>query len=146
MTAENMYHNRDVIRQFGWVSLCELGCTGVMLGVYALLGRFTLRVLLGGLLGAGLSVLNFLLLSMAVSRAADRAESEASAQATMSVRGSAAGRMLLILAVLVLAFKAGICEPLPALLPLLFLQLCVNLVGFFRRDSNKTDKDGEILK
>ena len=141
-----MFHNKDVIRQIGMVAICELACVALMLAVYALLGRFDTKVLIGGLLGGGLAIANFLLLSMAVARAADQAmESGEAAKATLSIRSSAAFRLLAIAASLFLAFRAELCEPIAALLPLIFLQLCINLVGFFRKDK-QSDKDGEITK
>lgn len=130
-----MYHNKDVIRQFAMVALCELVCVALMLAVYALLGRFSTKVLAGGLLGGGLAIANFLLLSMAVTRAADRAEQTGeTAKATMSIRSSATLRLLGIALILILVLRAGLADPLASVLPLLFLQLSIHLVGFFRKD------------
>lgn len=134
-----MFRNRDVIRQIGRVSLGEIVCVGIMLGVYALLGKCTLQVLWGALLGGGLAIANFVLLSMAVVWAADRAEQTGEAQrATLSVRASAVFRLLGMAVVLILAFRAGFCDPLAALLPLLFAQLSLNVVEFFRKDGEKS--------
>ena len=130
-----MYHNKDIIRQFGMVALCELVCVALMLVVYALLGRFGTKVLIGGLLGGGLAIVNFLLLSISVARAADRAEQTGeAAKATLSIRSSAVFRLLGIAVILIFVLRAELADPLAALLPLIFLQLCINLVGFFRKD------------
>lgn len=133
-----MLHNRQVIRQVALVALVELIWVALMLGVYALLGRFTSLVLRGALLGGGLAILNFLLLSMAVSRAADQAEQTGEvARATMSIRASAVFRLLGIGVILILVLRAKLCDPLAAVLPLVFLQLSINLVGFLRKDGEK---------
>ena len=130
-----MEQNREVIRQFGWVSLAEVVCVGLMLAVYGLLGDFSGKVLFGALLGAALAIGNFLLLSLAVVRAIDRAaQTDEAAKATISIRSSALFRLLVIAGTLILALKAGVCEPLPALLPLIFMQLCIRGIGFFRKD------------
>lgn len=83
-----MFHNKAAIRQVLWVLLGETVCTVLMVGVFALLNRFSVRVLLGAGIGLTLSVLNFLFLSIGVSRAADKAENGQSEQA-------AAGRVWL---------------------------------------------------
>ena len=67
-----MFHNRDIMKQIGFVALGEALGTGIMLGVFALLGRFSLKVLWGGLIGAALALGNFIALCISVSRLADR--------------------------------------------------------------------------
>ena len=130
-----MNRNQDVIRQFLLVSLVEIICVALMLGVYALMEKFTREVLIGGLLGGILSIANFLFLSMAVSRAADQAmESGDSAKAALSIRSSSMTRLLGIAAVLFLSFRAGICDPVAALLPLIFLRFSMMIAGFFFKD------------
>ena len=48
----------------------------VMFAVFAALGYWELTVLWGGLIGGGLSLANFLLMSVGVNAAADRAEQQ----------------------------------------------------------------------
>ena len=50
-------------------------CVGVMIGVFALLGYYDVSVLLGGIAGGVLAVLNFFFMAIIVNLAADRAES-----------------------------------------------------------------------
>ena len=52
----------------------ELIATGLMLGVFALLGKWSVQVLLGGLAGLVLACLNYLLLAVSVDLAAKKAE------------------------------------------------------------------------
>ena len=131
--------NKDVIRQFVRVALGEVVCVAIMLLVYVVLGYFTLKVLWGALLGGALAILNFLFLSMAVTRAADRAVRTGNAQgATLSIQASAVFRLLGMGAVLVLAFRAKLCDPLAALLPLLLAQLSINLTEYFRKDGEES--------
>ena len=133
-----MFRNRDVIRQVGCVALGEVVCVALMLLVYALLGQFTAMVLRGALLGCLLAILNFFLLSVVVTRAADRAASTGeSARAAFSVQFSAVWRLLGMAAILIAVFRAGLCDPVAALLPLLFIQASIYLTEFFRRDGEK---------
>ena len=109
-----------------------------MMIVYAVLGRWSVMVLRGALLGCMLAILNFFLLSVVVTRAADRAATTGDAAgATLSVRFSAVWRLLGMAVILIVAFRAELCDPVAALLPLLFIQLSINLTEFFRRDGEK---------
>ena len=83
--------NKEAIAQVGRIAVGEAICVGLMLAIYCLLGRFTVKVLIGGLLGGSLAVLNFLFLSIAVTRAADRALQGEAAKATASVQAPCGG-------------------------------------------------------
>ncbi len=131
-----MYHNRAAIGQVLRVAAGEIVCVALMLGVYALLGRMTLPVLLGALFGAAASVLNFLALSMTVSRAADRAEAGEAEKAKLSVQGSSVVRLIVLAAAYVLVLSAKVCDPLAAILPLLFTQVSLNVTEYFRKDGD----------
>lgn len=130
-----MLHNRAVIRQVGLIALCEAVCVAVMLLVYAVIGKFSLPVLWGGLLGGGLAALDFLFLSITVARAADRAEATGeTAKAKLSIQSGSAVRLLLLALILIGALKLELCDPIAAVLPLLFPRLCIVLLEFFRKD------------
>ena len=134
-----MFKNEDVIRQVGRVALGEVVCVAIMLGVYAALGYFTLKVLWGALLGCLLAILNFLFLSIAVIRAIDQATTTGqAAKAKLSVQSSAGIRLIAIAAVLFFDFHADVCDPIAALLPLLFMQISMNVIEFFRKDGEKS--------
>ena len=130
-----MFHNKEAIRQILRVLAGEAACVALMLGVYGLIGRFSRQVLLGALIGGVLAMLNFLLLSVTVSRAADRAETTGEAvKARVSVEVMALVRLLLLAVLYILILKSGACDPIAAILPLLFLQLSIVLTEFFRKD------------
>ena len=130
-----MFHNKEAIRQILRVLAGEAACVALMLGVCGLIGRFSRQVLLGALIGGALAMLNFLLLSVTVSRAADRAETTGEAvKARVSVQVMALVRLLLLAVLYILILKSGACDPIAAILPLLFLQLSIVLTEFFRKD------------
>ena len=84
------------------VMLGELLLTGMMLGVYALIGRFSAKVLWGALLGAGAVLLNFSVMIFALLKAEKRGSPE---KGQLYVKATYALRMLLLAAVLIVALK-----------------------------------------
>lgn len=135
-----MQKHRDVLCQTGRLAVALVICVGCMLGIYGLLGRFTSSVLLGAVLGSVLAIGNFLSLSITVSNALDRAARDQDPQrAQLSIQASSVVRLLVLAAIYILLFRAQICDPVAALIPLLLAQAALKLVEFFRKD----DKGGD---
>ena len=44
----------------------------------------------------------------------------------------------------ILLFRAKLCDPVAAILPLLFAQVCIKLIEFFRKEPTKDKKDGDL--
>ena len=112
------------------VMLGELVLVGIMLGVYALLGRLTGKVLAGAALGAGAVLLNFAVMIFALLGAEKRGTPE---KGQLYVRATYALRMLLLAAVLILALKTELFDPLATALPLCFQPVAVWLFELFRK-------------
>ena len=125
-----MQKHQDILQQVGRMALATAGCSAIMLAIYAVVGRFTTAVLLGGLLGTVIAVGNFLALSITVSNALDRAAAG---------DNSSVVRTAILAVIYVLLFHAKVCDPLAALLPLLFAQAAIKLIEFFRKDSKGGD-------
>ena len=141
-----MQKNRDVLRQVGGLAVALLVCIAVMLAVYALLGRLDRLVLLGAVFGWILAVGNFLSLSITVSNALDRAANGGSPQkAQLEIQTSSVVRPVILVIIYILLFRAELCDPLAAILPLLFAQVCIKLIDFFRPDPQAAQKtkDGD---
>ena len=134
-----MQKHQDILQQVGRMALATAGCSAIMLAIYAVVGRFTTAVLLGGLLGTVIAVGNFLALIITVSNALDRAAAGDSAKACMSIQSSSVVRTAILAVIYVLLFHAKVCDPLAALLPLLFAQAAIKLIEFFRKDSKGGD-------
>lgn len=132
-----MLHNDAAIRQFFKIAALVAALTAIEVGVYALLGRFSLDVLWGAVFGMAASCANFLALTVTVSRAADRAESGDPMKARAAVQGSTALRLLVLLAVYVVVLKLTTLDALASVLPLVFVQISISLYEFFRRDGEK---------
>ena len=133
-----MLHNDAAIRQFIRIALGVAALTALEIGVYALLGRFSVDVLLGALFGMAVSCANFLALTVTVSRAADRAEGGGDPiKARAAVQGSSVLRLLVLAAVYILVLKLTTLDPLAAVLPLVFVQISISLFEFFRKDGER---------
>lgn len=140
-----MQKHRDIFQQCSRLAVAVALCIAAMLAVYALAGYFTNAVLLGALIGFVLAMGNFLSLSITVSNAMDRAANGGSPQkAQMEIQTSSVVRPVVLVIIYILLFRAKLCDPVAALLPLLFAQVSLKLIEFFRKDEpNKAKKDGE---
>ena len=112
------------------VMLGELLLTGIMLAIYALIGRFSLKVLWSAGLGAGAVLLNFTVMILALLQAEKRGSPE---KGQLYVRATYALRLVLLAAVLILALKSKVFDPLATALPLCFQPIAVWLFELFRK-------------
>ena len=129
-----MQKHRDVLQQASRLAVAVALCIAAMLAVYALTGHFTNAVLLGALIGFVMAMGNFLSLSITVSNAMNRAANGGSPQkAQLEIQTSSVVRPVIL------------CDPLAAILPLLFAQFCIKLIDFFRPDPQAAQKtkDGD---
>lgn len=135
-----MRKHSDILQQVGRLTAALVVCVVIMLGVYALLGNFSQPVLVGALLGTVLAIGNFISLSITVSNALNRAARDKDPQrAQLSIQASGVVRLLVLAAIYILLFRAKVCDPVAALLPLLLAQAVLKLVEFFRNDEEGGD-------
>lgn len=133
-----MFRNSSEIKQFLRVSVWELACVAIMFCVYAFIGKLTAKVILGGVFGMIISLANFLLLTIAVTRASEKAANGGDPiKAKLAVQSSSIYRLLGIGVIYIVVLKAGVCDPIAAILPLPFVQISINLMEFFHRDGDK---------
>ena len=139
-----MQKHRDVLQQASRLAVAVALCIAAMLAVYALIGRFTNAVLLGALIGFVMAMGNFL--SLSISNAMNRAANGGSPQkAQLEIQTSSVVRPVILVIIYILLFRAELCDPLAAILPLLFAQFCIKLIDFFRPDPQAAQKtkDGD---
>ena len=108
-------------------------CTGIMFGIYALLGYFSIKVLLGGLVGAAAAVANFFFMAVAVSLAADKAQQQDVEGGQKLIKGAYPIRLLLLAVVLFACGKSGYFNILALVLPLAFVRPVLTVAEFFRK-------------
>ena len=124
---------RQVYRELKLFALGELLILALVCGGFALLGKWSGKVLAGALTGAGLAMLNYALMALGVFKAAEKAEAgdPASGQRTMTL--SMLGRYLLMIAVLVIGAKSGRCDVIAMVIPLALSRLILYAAELFRR-------------
>ena len=93
-----------------------------MFVVYAIMGRMTLGVALGGLIGGAYGILNFFMLGMTIQKAS-RETDEMMARAR--IRSSYSMRMMGALIIGVIAFAIPFVDGLPCIIALLFPRITI---------------------
>jgi hypothetical protein len=122
-----------VLLQTGVVALGEAIGVAAMIGIFALLGNFDNRVLLGGIVGGIVAILNFFVMVIGVNIAADKAEKQNVAGGQATIKGSYALRMIGMVVVLFAFAKSGLCNVIALVVPLIFVRFTLTLQEFFRR-------------
>ena len=122
-----------VLKQTAVILLGQMIGLAAMYGVYALLGKFSLSVLLGGIVGALLAAGNFFFMAVIATLAADRAENQDVVGGQKLMKSSYPIRILVLAVLLILLAKSGYFDVLALVLPLLFVRPTVSIAEFFRK-------------
>ena len=122
-----------VVKQTLIVLLGEAVGLVLMFAVYALLGKFGISVLLGGLIGAFLAGANFFFMAMIATLAADRAEQQDVAGGQKLLKSSYPIRILVLAGILILCAKSGYFDVIALALPLAFVRPTLTIQEFFRK-------------
>ena len=134
MTRRNKMDSRKlVLHETAIIAAGIIVCTAVMFGVYALLGYFTRKVLLGGIAGSILSILNFFFMAIGACQASDVASGQDVRRGKLIMKSSYATRLLVVFVILFALITSGLCEIVPSVLPLVFIQPVVFVTNFFRK-------------
>ncbi len=146
MQKKNMPVSEILFLIFG-----EAAVSLVVAAVYLLLERFSYKVVTGACLGTLVTVLNFVILSIAVNRAVDKVMAEkgnkdmteeeaatfaAEHQAVIqrAVQGSYLIRQILMLGILVLAFVLDWFDVIATIVPLLMFRPLITVHGLLKKD------------
>ena len=122
-----------VLRQTGVVALGETMGVAAMIGIFALLGAYDSRVLLGGIVGGAVAVANFFVMAIGVNMAADKAENQDVKGGQATIKGSYALRMIGMAVILFAFARSGLCNVIALVVPLIFTRFTLTLQEFFRR-------------
>ena len=118
--------------------LCgQVVCVAAMCGLFALIGKFDWRVLLGGIVGGLISVFNFFFLAISADKAADQAVAQNVKGGTTTIRLSYGLRFALIFVILFAFAKSGLCNVFALAIPLAFAQPILMVTEFFRKAGEK---------
>lgn len=134
-----MDSRKIVFRETAVVAIGEVICVGVMLGVFALLGKFDQTVLLGGIVGGLLTTMNFFFMAIGASLAADKAAEQNVNGGKATIKSSYLLRMVILAALLFAFAKSGLCDVVALVLPLAFVRPTITVAEFFRKpgENNK---------
>lgn len=128
-----MDSRKIVLNETRIILIGEIICVAIMLAVYALLGYFDRTVLLGGIVGGILAVLNFFFMAMNASLAMDKAAQQDVKSGKKQIKLSYTMRMAAIFVVLFAFVKSGLCDALASVLPLVFVRPVITVAEFFRK-------------
>ena len=122
-----------VFKETAIIAIGEVICVALMCAVYALIGKFSVAVLLGGFIGLLVATGNFFALAVAATLAADKAEAGDSLAGQKLMKSSYPIRLLVMTAVLILCAKSGYFDVLALVLPLVFVRPVLTVAEFFRK-------------
>lgn len=128
-----MNSRKLVFQETASVSIGQAVCTAAMFGIFALLGKFDLSVLLGGIAGALIAIANFFFMSLFATLAADKAEKQDVAGGQKLIQLSYMGRMAGLFLVLFLCAKSSVFHLLALVIPLVFTRPILTAAEFFKK-------------
>lgn len=133
-----MNSHKYVFKETGTVAMGQVICVSVMLGIFALLGRFNLSVLWGALAGAALAIANCFLLCLFANMAADKAEKQEDAAGGQKlIQLSYMGRMIGLFVILVLCAISGVFNLISLVIPLAFNRPILTAAEFLKKKGGK---------
>lgn len=126
-----------VLHETAIIAIGQVICTAAMIGVFALLGKFDLTVLWGGLLGAVLAIANFFFMAIGANLAADKAEQQDVKGGKAVIHSSYLLRQIVLIVILFAGAKSGFCNVIALLLPLVFTRPILTVGEFFRKSGER---------
>ena len=128
-----MDSRKFVLKATGIVAIGTVVGTCIMIGIFALLSKLDLSVILGGIFGTIITILNFFFMAMTADLAADKAENQDVKAGKAMIQRS----MLLRTAVMFIIFfalaKSGVCNAISLVVPLVFARPTITIAEFFRK-------------
>lgn len=126
-----------IIKETAMLALGEAVCVAVIAGIFAMLGHFDYKVILGGVVGLIIAVGNFFFMAISTDMAAEKAMEQDVKGGKAAVKVSYTLR-LLILGVLLLVFaKSGHCNAIAMVCPLFLVFPILTVIEFFRKAGGK---------
>ncbi len=130
---ETVDSRKYVFKETAVVAMGQALCVAAMIGIFALLGYYDRSVLLGGIAGGILAVLNFFFMAVGATLAADKAEAQDVKGGQATIQVSYLLRTVLLFVVLYALVKSGWCHVFASVLPLVFTRPILSLGEFFRK-------------
>ena len=126
-----MDSRKYVIRQTLVIAIGQIVGVGIMIAVFALLGKFDYTVALGGLAGAAVAIGNFFFMAMSLTLAADRAVQQDVKGGKGLVKASYGIRLAVMFVVLFACARSGHFTVIALVLPLVLVRPTLMVAEFF---------------
>ena len=133
-----MDSKKFLMKETAQIALGQLLCCGIMIAMFAAMGKYNTGVLLGAAMGAALSTLNFFIMALAAGAAADKAEQQDIKGGQMLIQMSYMGRLIGLFAILAVCAKSGYFNPLALVLPLAFTRPILTITELFKKKGGNT--------
>lgn len=128
---------KDIVKQFIIVAIGQIVGIGIMFGAFAILGKFDLSVLWGGLAGAAVALANFLAMAISAIRASNKAMEQEVKSGQLLVQTSYLLRMAVLFFALFLLVKTGKFHVVSLVVPLIFIRPALTVGELFRKQGEK---------
>ena len=128
-----MDSRKIVFQETAVVTVGEVVGVAAMLAVFALLGSFDRSVLLGGIVGGLMAILNFFFMAVGASLAADKAEAQDVKGGKSLLQTSMLLRYAVLFIVLFACAKSGLFNAIALVIPLIFVRITISVAEFFRK-------------
>ncbi|MCD8007242.1 MAG: ATP synthase subunit I [Oscillospiraceae bacterium] len=128
-----MDSRKEVLHETLIITIGQVICIAAMFGIFALLGYFDMTVLLGGIVGGILAILNFLFMAISVCVASDRAVAQDVKGGKSLMTFSMVLRYAVIFIVWVAGAVSGLCNAIALVLPIVFVRPTITVAEFFRK-------------
>lgn len=129
-----MKPEKAVIQNTVYIAIWQVILTGLMHAVFLIIGRWSVNVLIGSLIGTFAAVANFFAMAMTVQKAVSLEPKDAAAKIKLS-------QMLRYLAIIVVAVLCCVFfDPIASLIPLLFPRLAIAFFPLFNKNKEGSDK------
>lgn len=128
-----MDSRKIVFQETAVVAVGEVVGVSAMLAVFALLGSFDRSVLLGGIVGGIMAILNFFFMAVGASLAADKAEAQDVKGGKSLLQTSMLLRYAVLFVLLFACAKSGLFNAIALVIPLIFVRITISVAEFFRK-------------
>lgn len=132
-----MESRKIVFKETAIVLIGQLICVAGMFGIYALLGSWSSKVLLGGIVGGFLATANFFFMAVGATLAADKAQEDNVKGGKSLMQSSYMLRLAVLALVLFACAKSGFFDLLALVLPLAFTRPILTVGDFFRKSGDE---------
>ncbi len=122
-----------VKRETAVIAVGEMLLVGVMIAVFAIAGKFDWTVLVGGLAGGILTILNFYIMALNAVSASDKAAKNDVTGGKSLMHFSYIARYAVVFIVLCVLAITKVGHPVACALPLVFIQPVIYIKEFFKK-------------